>query len=1266
MRSSATSVRSTVSRRTATGALLLGLVVGGVPSAHAQADEAQPEEAQPEEAQPEEAQPEEAQPAAPAPGEAPAPEEAKAPDAPKAGDAPAAGDAPDAAGDAPAAAGDGPAPAAGDAAQAGSAATAEAASSTPVRNAAELREVDQEVARFAAEIEEYRQDVARLVEYRYNQKRAAIQRQYAQVVGELQEQERRRRDEAIVRFEEFLAKYPNNPNYTPNALFRLAELHFEKSNDVYITALEEYDRLAIDFDEGRAEDPPPEPKQDYRTTIQLFDRLITQWPEFEKVDGAYYLKGYCLLEMGEDKEALEQFLALVQKYPESRFIPETYTRIGEYYFEYNQLPEAIAAYSEVIRYPDSPFYDKALYKLAWTYYRDDQFDAAINRFRELIEFADEKAAKTGGSGSDLRSEAVQYFAISLQEEDWDGDGLPDEGAGFQRALNYLQTGKPYEADVLNALAGIYLDNAQYEEAVQAFRFILKRYPTKPENPEMHSQLIMAYERLREFEKAFAERNVLARSYLEGTPWYEANQNDQEAIAQAAELAEQALIEAATYHHTRAQELKEVAQTEGDVAAEEEAIREYRLAAVAYENYLRNYPKSDNAYELGFFYAECLYYSFRFPEAAEQYASVRDSNLGNQYRELAAFSTVLAWENAASELIQQGRLDPTPSLLNRPLDAESAAMSSGAAREGAEGGEVIEVKPAEIPDVSGALITARESYVKGDFKGVDDKSRRPKMAYKAGELYFDYQHYDKAREWFAWLMENYPQEQVTVFAANNIIESYRVVNDWEKMAEWSQRIVDAKLGTAEEREKLAAEVRTLKVGALFKKAEQLFAAKKYDEAAAEYVRLVEENPGNKYSDSALNNAAVAYEKTRRFESATNIYERLYQKYPDSQYAEDALFRVAVNSERFYDFDRAVRGYKQLVQRYDESEKRPDSLFRAALLQEQMQNYQAAAADFERYADFFPGREDTPQTYYRAALNYEKLGDTRNMNRVFEDFIRRYGNDPKQNDRVIEALAKIGKTVVDRGNERNTRAAYERIINEFNRRGMGVGTAAANHPAEASFRLVEYEFEKYKSLKLVGSIENQGRVIKDMQRRLQELERRYAEVLEYKSVEWSLAAFYRLGQIFQIFAQSLYEAPIPEEFDDEMQEIYRTQLEDLALPIEDKAVQRYEGAYDKAREFKVVNEWTKAILKALNSYKPSDYPLFKEERRMAVDTVRSAARLITPPPPPEEETELPDEEESEAAGGEAVVGEASDTDEIGDEPAAEADAIGEEEAAPEAFE
>ena len=1094
----------------------------------------------------------------------------------------------------------------------------------------EMIELAEEMAAFEKEIADYRVDVARLVEQQVAARKLEIQAKFNAAVGLQVVEERKRREEAIVRFEEFLARYQDHPQYTPDALFRLAELHFEKAYDGYLEALEQYDADLKRLDAGQITEPPTEPRQDYRATIALFDRLLGRWPDNRNSDGAMYLKGYCLKEMGEDKPSLDQFTTLVEKYPDSKFVPEAWLRIGEYYFDYNDLPRAIDAYSKVLDRKDTPFYDKALYKLAWTYYRNDQYDDAIKRFKELVEYSDAQSAKAGAKGSDLRAEAIQYLAISLQEEDWDGDGRPDDDAGFNRALRYISGDKPYEVEVLKGIAQIYFDNSKYEESIEATRFLIKKFPNNPENPGLNQNVIVAYERLRRFDDAFAERDTLARNYGEGSPWHEANRNNLEVIQKAERLVEGALITAAQYHHNRAQALKEEAKA-GKVESEDEAIKEYKLAAVAYDNYLSKYPTSENAYELGFFYAECLFYSFRFAEAAEQYAKVRDSSLGAKYQELSGFSAILSHEATVKQDIESGKLEGRPSLLNQPIESNAAATSADkSTADGTESIKVIEPEP--IPAAVMKLVEARILYVERGLTDTADKGKLPRVAYKAGEVFYEYKHYDEARKWFAWLVERYPEEKVAYYAANNIIQTYRVANDWENMRLWAGKLREAKIGSEGERTALEQTLHTLETGAAFKQAETLYKEKKFEPAALKYVELVDKDPKNKFADRALNNAAVAFEQVRRFESATNTYQRVYKEYPDSPFASEALFRVAVNSERFFDYDRSISSHQLLFDKYPASEHRSESLLQAAELQEETQQYQRAAGNFEKYAEMFPSQANAAETYFRAARNYEKLKDTRNALRIYDTFIKKYGIDRANSEKVITGLSRSADIYEEQGNARASRQTWDRIINEFNARGLQGGTPIAVHPAKARFKIVELEFQKYEDLKLAGSLQNQGKTIKEMQVRIKDLQRQYAEVIDYKAFEWTLAAFYRLGHMYQVFAQALYDAPVPGGLSEEEQDAYRTQLEDIALPIEDEAVKRYVTAYDKAREFKVTNEWTKRILASLNKFKPSEYPLFKEERRVASgDDLTPARLLVAPPPAPAPEAAAPDAEPTDAAEG-----------------------------------
>ena len=90
-------------------------------------------------------------------------------------------------------------------------------------------------------------------------------------------------------------------------MFRLAELYYEKSAEEYLDADEAYKKA---LDSPSPPDTPP-PRVDYTPTINLYRRLLTEFPSYRFLDAAYYLLGFCLGEMGEEMQAKQALLALV-------------------------------------------------------------------------------------------------------------------------------------------------------------------------------------------------------------------------------------------------------------------------------------------------------------------------------------------------------------------------------------------------------------------------------------------------------------------------------------------------------------------------------------------------------------------------------------------------------------------------------------------------------------------------------------------------------------------------------------------------------------------------------------------------------------------------------------------------------------------------------------------------------------------------------------------------------------------------------------------
>ena len=132
------------------------------------------------------------------------------------------------------------------------------------------------------------------MEKKYEEKRSTLASSYERTIRDLEVLERKERLDAIARFEEFLRRYPDDPRYSPDVMFRLAELYYERSTDDHLLAMREYEERLKAMDPARNDEPPPEPQPDFAKSIVIYRGLITRFPDYKLNDAAYYLLGYCL------------------------------------------------------------------------------------------------------------------------------------------------------------------------------------------------------------------------------------------------------------------------------------------------------------------------------------------------------------------------------------------------------------------------------------------------------------------------------------------------------------------------------------------------------------------------------------------------------------------------------------------------------------------------------------------------------------------------------------------------------------------------------------------------------------------------------------------------------------------------------------------------------------------------------------------------------------------------------------------------------------
>ena len=1061
---------------------------------------------------------------------------------------------------------------------------------TEAERPAALEELRQAARRFRETSRAYDTEMRLLVVREIRQRTAYLERSYERRINEVDLLQSARRMEAIEALQNFLARYPRHPEHTPDAMFRLAELYDERAQVNHQASMTEYERIQDLYDRGKVPEEPGIPNVDYSDATQLYETILQRFPNYRYRDVALYMKGYAQYRSGLEREARDTWLSLARNFPNSSFVAEAWMRVGEYHFDFGEWRLAQRAYAKSAEHPESRYYTLVLYKLAWSYFQQFDYDKAIRGFKRLIAHYSEIQEQTA-RGAELRVEAVQYLARSLAEDDWDGDGLADEDAGIERALAYLSEGLDFENDILleyaKALYELH-EPEKYRQSAEVYRTLIERDPLNPANPELHEHLIETYDLAGDLAGAARERNNLIERYQRNSEWYQANLENVRATMHADRLVEVALRQRAKSHHQLAQNLKIEAAAENDPLKLAQAQAEYQRAADAYRQYIATYPNRRETLEMKFLLAEALYWSAAYTEAATAYAVVRDHPGRNEYREHAGYAAIQSSEQHLESLKDAGDL-PEKALA---VDADTPPEP-----EEARGTEVVRATPEEIPAVVMDWVGHTDRFIELELSNEDNPEFPIEQSYRIALVFYNYRDYEEARKRFQAIMERWPRSTEASFAALSIINSYKDENDWVNIERWTQTAIDGGYGDPEQQAALRNQIRMFRLGQQFERAEALYQEKQYIEAAEEFERIVDSDPNTPVGDKALYNAAMAYQDAKHWNSAARVFERIIvePRFNGSQYREDALFFSAENNFKFFAFQNAIQRYTGLRASYPESRRAFYALYRSAEINEMLGNYEEAARLYEQFSNDYPERDNAPRALYRAGMVYDRLGNVSEQTRIWRLFIERFQERPGTDARIVECHVRMARTYKARNNWRQAKRAYESTIAEFESRGLEPQTAAASYAAEAKFEIIEETFRRYERMALRGSLANQGRTLQAKRALIPQLQDAYMSVFVYKAFDWTVAAYFRIGQLYQLFAKTLYEAPDPPGLGWEDMEEYRTMVEDEGLKWENVAIERYEVTVAAARDMAIVNDWSQRALESLNRYKPQEYPLFKSDRR-----------------------------------------------------------------------
>lgn len=242
-------------------------------------------------------------------------------------------------------------------------------------------------------------------------------------------------------------------------------------------------------------------------------------------------------------------------------------------------------------------------------------------------------------------------------------------------------------------------------------------------------------------------------------------------------------------------------------------------------------------------------------------------------------------------------------------------------------------------------------------------------------------------------------------------------------------------------------------------------------------------------------------------------------------------------------------------------------------------------------------------------YENAGDEGPAYKAYIEYARVYRSSGK---RIIEAWTRAGRMSLKLGQFKRARdelATAQKLYKSANGDEKKAGAAWA---AESRYHEGELLFREYEKITLDVPPAKLEKALKAKSKLLGEAEKIYWSVVEFKDPKWSTASLYRIGQIYDGFAESLINAPTPKGLPADQAQAYRDALDVFVVDIQGKAVELFTAGYQKAIQMQVYDEYTAKIREALGRIAADKFPPERESR--------AKERIGDRPPTPELVTEI----------------------------------------------
>jgi hypothetical protein len=508
-----------------------------------------------------------------------------------------------------------------------------------------------------------------------------------------------------------------------------------------------------------------------RSNAEKYYKVIkTEYPNYPQLDEVLYYLAYEYEQANENEPARKAYYELIQKRPDSKYIPNAYLAFGELFFNEAQGDPskwelARDAYVKVIGYPppNNKVYGYAWYKLAYVFWNNGELDKALNAFKKTIDYGTTYAQLPNAPklADSARRDIIPVYALK---------GDPTAAYNFFHNLSGDQSGENgLTFKMMDDLGNNYLDTGHYPEAIALYKDLMVRDRASDKSCVYQAHITEATMAMKSGNKDVIKNELDAqvKNYNEYKNAKHAPDAKQECANKTAAL----LTETAMAWHL------EAVGSQGQRGTGDP--KTMGLAAYLYKKVVETWNAQEysqfqfprivkedwpNIYKIKYAMADLLYFQQRWADCGPAFDSVVAENPNAPEAAEAAYASVLCYQNIYEQTHKAGE------------DRKGSGNLPGSKKGGKEDEEA-KLRPKDLTENQKGMITAFNRYICYIHPAANDAAGQDQLVevkYARARTYFEAQHWEEAGTAFRDIAINNADRDVGIYAAQLYLESVNVL------------------------------------------------------------------------------------------------------------------------------------------------------------------------------------------------------------------------------------------------------------------------------------------------------------------------------------------------------------------------------------------------------------------------------------------------------------------------------------------------------------